>query len=184
MRISDLCSEENREILIRQYEEVRRYLEVFDIGEDELEEILQETIITVWRKIDNLRDISKIDQWARTIARNKLKKLYKKKKRNLWRELPFNQYENTEGSENAPLPEELIYHQIESFSNTEIFELVMQLGEPSSTILMLHYVYKENFTEIADTLKMNPSTVRSIAVRSRAKLERKIEEGRINHEKG
>ena len=183
MRISDLCKEENNEILIRQYEAIRKYLEVFDIRDDEREEILQETVITVWRKIDDLRDLSKIDQWARSIARNNLKKLYKKRKRDLWRNLPFSQYENIDEEDASSLPGELVYHQMESFSDSEIYELVMQLGEPSSTILTLHYAYKESFAEIADTLKMKPSTVRSIAMRSRAKLERKIKEGGINHEK-
>ena len=46
MRVSDLCKEENREIIVRQYEQVRKYLEVFNISESELEDILQETIVT------------------------------------------------------------------------------------------------------------------------------------------
>ena len=182
MRLSDFCREENREILIRQYEEIRKYLEIFPLREDELEEILQETMITVWRKISDLRDDTKIDQWARSIAKNKLKKLYKRKNRDLERNLSYDRYEGMLSESRPSLPEELIYHEMEGISNSGIFQLVMELGKPANTILILHYVYRENFTEIADTLKMNPNTVRSIAVRSRAKLEHKIEEGRMNHE--
>ena len=178
MRVSDLCKEENREIIVRQYEQVRKYLEVFNISESELEDILQETIVTAWRKISNLRDDKKLDYWVKVIARNKVKKLYQKRNKESKRKFSFNTLEVEIAAEDSAIPYELIYKDLDLFTNSEVYNLVLKLGKPASTIIILHYVYKENFTEIADTLKMNPNTVRSIAMRSRERLKRMVEEGR------
>ena len=130
-----------------------------------------------------MRDDKKLDYWVKVIARNKVKKLYQKRNKESKRKFSFNTLEVEIAAEDSAIPDELIYKDLDLFTNSEVYNLVLKLGKPASTIIILHYVYKENFTEIADTLKMNPNTVRSIAMRSRERLKRMVEEGHIvgNH---
>lgn len=174
MRISDLCNESNREIIVKLYEEIKRYLELFNLDENELDEILQETVITTWCKINTLRDDNRLENWAKIIAQNKVKRYHKKRSQELERFCSLEELINDE--EHGKVPEELIYYDLESFTDSEIYELIMKLGKPASTILILRYVYRESLIEIADTLEMNPNTIRSIALRARERMKSWIRE--------
>ena len=168
MRISDLSKESNREIIMKLCKEIRRYLEFFGINESELDDILQETLITTWCKISNLKDDERLISWARVIAQNNVKRYRKRKSRELER---FCSLEELSGDEEgSKVPDELIYYDLELFTDSEIYDLIMRLGAPASTIFLLHYVCEESFVEIGNTLKMNPNTVRSIALRGRERI--------------
>ena len=96
-------------------------------------------------------------------------------KRYWQRNYPLSYYEEECQKTGLPLPDELVYREVENFKETDLYDLVMELGTLASSILILHYVYKEKFEEIARTLGMSSGTVRSIASRSRKKLKEKIE---------
>ena len=94
------------------------------------------------------------------------------------RNYPLSWLEEEREEAGLPVPEELIYETMEEFSETELYQLVLELGNPASNILILHYVYRETYEEIGNTLHINPATVRSIASRSREKLKKRILERR------
>ncbi|MCI8610031.1 MAG: RNA polymerase sigma factor [Firmicutes bacterium] len=193
MKFSKLSEEEQFQILYRQYILIRRYLRAFRLTPFETEEILQDTMITVWRKIDTLRDEEKLDPWVRTIARNKIRKGYRKSAKarqqfyahdklfqlytqSKHEQSQFNMEVGTEIEiEHEPLTEALLYDHLCKLEDSDIYEMIQQLGKPANIILTLHYGYLETFEEIAKTLDMKPSTVRSIAARSREKLKRMLE---------
>lgn len=193
MKFSALSEAEQFKILHEQYEAVRRYLTASGVSGVEQDEILQDTMVTVWRKIHTLRDDDKLEAWVRAIARNNIRKFYRRRARQreqvwLYGDLELGLSERydrglagdaagmePEGAKKEKLKESLVYRDLQGFEDSELYELVLQLGEPASIILSLHYGYRETYEEIAETLRMNPSTVRSIAMRSREKLKVMIE---------
>lgn len=169
-----LCDEEVIEILSIQYEKVRKYLIACGLGDGAQEDILQETMYTVWRKIEDLREPEKLDAWVRSVAQNYVRKFFRKRKKELLRVCSYEKLMEEAGS---AIPAVLIYEEMERFSDSALYEMIVALGEPAKTILLLHYQAGEDFNRIAWMLGMNPSTVRSIAARSREKLKKEIMKG-------
>lgn len=173
MLFSRLTKEEQEKLLLDQMKTGWRFLQTFHIQESDAEEILQETLITIWRRYETLRSSSKLKVWSRTILKNKIRKYFRRQKLEYSRCVTFTQYEE-ERPEWTPIPEQMVYEEMERFEDTELYEMVMSLGFPANTILQLHYQYEESFEEIARMLHMKPGTVRSIACRSREKLKEMI----------
>lgn len=173
MQFSRLTEEEQEKLLLDQMKAGWIFLKSFHIQESDAEEILQDTMITIWRRYETLRSPSKVKAWGRTILKNKIRKYYRRRKTEWARCVSFSQYEG-EQTEREPIPERLVYEEMERFEDTELYEMVMHLGFPANTILQLHYQYEESFEEIARMLHMKPGTVRSIACRSREKLKKMI----------
>ncbi len=167
------------ELLDLMYEEdpgLRQYLYHCGITSEDMDEIVQDILITVWRKADSLRDRSSFRPWLRKIAQRKAIRYHKYKERNWKFNFPLSQYEEEREETGGPVPEDLIYEDPDNFHHSEVYQLVMNLGSPASNILILHHVYQERFDEIAATLHMNENTVRSIASRNRDKLRKIMEE--------
>ncbi len=157
---------------------LRVYLRFCGLPQQEIDEVLQDVLLTAWRRGETLQDSECLESWLRTIARRKASGHLRKMKRYWKQNYPLSSYEESRQEAGLPVPDELVYHEMESFSETELYDLVMELGEPPASILMLHYVFRETFEEIAQTLHMPVGTVRSIASRSREKLKKKILERR------
>ncbi|MGN1412897.1 MAG: RNA polymerase sigma factor [Anaerovoracaceae bacterium] len=172
MLFSRLTKEEQEKLLLDQMQSGWIFLKAFPIQESDAEEILQETIITIWRRYETLHSPSKVKAWGRTILKNKIRKYYRRRKIEWARCVSFSQYE--EEHERSPISEQLVYKEMERFEDTELYEMIMHLGFPANTILQLHYQYDESFEEIARMLHMKSGTVRSIACRSREKLKEMI----------
>lgn len=187
-KLSKMSEDEQMEILCEQYKAIRRYLRACGLNDADFDDVLQETMMTVWRRSDTIRDMEKLDAWVRAIARNKVRKYYKAnalEKERLWSYGDENWWmgesdgENPEMDEELKLiPESLIYEEMSRHEDTELYEMMQRLGEPACSILTLHYGYEETFSHISRMLGMKPTTVRSIASRAREKLKRIIvEEG-------
>ena len=173
MLFSRLTEDEQEEILLDQMKAGRAFLKAFPIQESDAEEILQETLITIWRRYDTLRSPSRVKAWGKTILRNTIRKYFRRQKTEYARCVTFTQYE-ADPNKREPISERLVYEEMKRFEDTELYEMVMGLGFPANTILQLHYQYEEPFEEIARMLHMKPGTVRSIACRSREKLKEMI----------
>ena len=173
MLFSRMSEEEQEKLLLDQLKAGWAFLKAFHIQESDAEEILQETLITIWRRFETLRNPSRAEAWGRAILKNKIRKYYRRRKAEWTRCVSFSQYEG-EQPEREPISERLVYEELERFEDTEIYEMIMRLGFPANTILQLHYQYREPFEEIARMLQMKPGTVRSIACRSREKLKEMI----------
>lgn len=204
MEALNLDEETEDQLLRRLYNEVLQYLSVMRIPNADMEDILQETIVAAWENMSKLKDISKACAWVKSIARNKASKYFKSRSKYWEKHYFYGDYEwglageAGDGSlgdmvlENMPLEnmtlenmtlveEELVYEKMECFRDTEIYDMIQDLGEPASIILALHYGYQETYEEIAKTLHMKPGTVRSIATRSREKLKVRIQKEGERH---
>lgn len=163
---------------------MRVYLRFCGVPQQEIDEVLQDVLVTAWRRSETLQDLQSLEPWLRTIARRKASRHLKQMKRYWKRNWPFSSYEEAREEAGLPVPDELVYREMESFAETELYDLVMELGDPAANILILHYVFQETFEEISRTLDMPAGTVRSIAFRSREKLKRIILERRTADEDG
>ncbi|MBR4410656.1 MAG: RNA polymerase sigma factor [Firmicutes bacterium] len=169
------------EFLDRLYQQegsLRVYLRFCGVPQQEIDEVLQDVLLTAWRRSETLKDPECLESWLRTIARRKASGHLRKMKSYWKRNWPFSSYEESREEAGLPVPDELVYREMESFSETELYDLVMDLGEPPASILILHYVFRETYEEIAQMLHIPVGTARSIASRSREKLKKKILERR------
>ena len=170
------------EFLDRLYQQegsLRVYLRFCGVPQQEIDEVLQDVLLTAWRRSETLKDPECLESWLRTIARRKASGHLRKMKSYWKRNWPFSSYEESREEAGLPVPDELVYREMESFSETELYDLVMDLGEPPASILILHYVFRETYEEIAQMLHIPVGTVRSIASRSREKLKKKLLERRV-----
>ena len=177
-RKKTLCRDTLAQQLYEQEAALRNYLRFWGVADGDVDELVQDIMVTVWRKIHTLRSPEALQAWVKQIARRKAAKHGRKMERYWKRNYPLSWLEEEREEAGLPVPEELIYETMEEFSETELYQLVLELGNPASNILILHYVYRETYEEIGNTLHINPATVRSIASRSREKLKKRILERR------
>ncbi len=173
------------EFLDRLYQQegpMRVYLRFCGVPQQEIDEVLQDVLLTAWRRRDTLRDPDCLEPWLRTIAKRRAFGHLRRMKRYWMQNYPLSSYEEAREEAGLPVPDELIYREMESFAETDLYDLIMELGDPAANILILHYAFRETFEEIGQTLHMPAGTVRSIAFRSREKLKRTILERRAADE--
>ena len=174
MKFSLLPEEEQSRLLKEVWNAGQEYLAMFGLDEHEKEEILQEVMIVIWRRYETLQDPQKFLAWVKTVLRHETGRFFKRKKRDREHLISFHEPMAEEETLPPLISEKLVYEEMEDFEDSEIYQLVQRLGYPSSTILQLHYQDKETLEEIAQALHIKPSTVRSIARRSREKLKKMI----------
>lgn len=182
MKKSELNESEFLDRLRRQEPSLRMYLKFCGVPLQEIDEVLQDVFLTAWQRAETLRDPECLESWLRTIAKRKASGHLRKMSRYWKRNYPLSCYEEAREDAGLPVPDELVYREMEKFSDTELYDLVIELGDPASNILLLHYVFRETFEEIAQALHMPVGTVRSIACRSREKLKKMILERRAADE--
>jgi len=176
MDIEGLAKEDQERILRNLSGEIEPYLRSYRLPPDVHREILQETLITVWRKYHQLEDKSKLLSWAYAIVRSKVYAHGRTKKRTLLRFVSLHEFSEEMEPDKLPVPEALIYYELEQFEDTEAGAMVRKLPYPENVIFELHYRYGERFTEIAETLHMPDSTVRSHHARGLRRLYRMMTE--------
>ena len=166
------------ELLQEQEPRLRQYLYYCGIETGDMDEVLQDILITAWRKSGDLQDLNSLGAWLKTMAQRKAIRYRRNKERYWKRNYPLSFYEEEREEAGLPVPDDLIYVDPEDFHDSEVYEMVMSLGYPASNIIMLFHVYKEPFEDICATLGLNENTARSIASRSRSKLRKLMEERR------
>lgn len=126
---------------------------------DDIEDIIQETMIEAYKCIKKLKEPKKFKQWTISILINRCNKFYTKKYRdesNL-EEFNFDTYKNIN-----------ISNEIED--NLNFYYLISELKYEERIIALLYYMEKYTADEIADILKMNKNTIRTHLSRARQKL--------------
>ena len=134
----------------------------------DIDDAIQETIISAYQSIHNLINISKIKSWLITILINKCNHIYKNKQNNT-----HVSYEDIEA--------EKYYSSSTTFdSNLEFENLMNILNNDEKTIFVLYYSEGYKTKEIAKILQMNESTVRNKILRGKRKIEINLKEGNNN----
>lgn len=136
------------------------------IEEEDIQDVIQETMIETYKSIRKLKDIQKFKIWVIKILINKCNKLYKKRYKgdvyisdhDLDKHITSNSYSNMENDLN-------------------FYSLINTLDYNERIIIVLYYMEKYTVKEIAKILKMKENTVKSKLYRARIKIKEKYEGG-------
>ena len=145
-------------------------------NEEDIKDALQETMITAFKYIKNVKEPSKFKHWIIKILINQCNKIYKKKKK-------YNYiYENIDFSETN----EFKYLSLTN-NNTDIvidtinfFEMINCLDNDEQTILILYYNEKYSTKEISKLLHIKENTIKSKIFRAKEKIKTKYKGGLLN----
>lgn len=134
---------------------------------DDVEEVVQETMVKAFQQIQQLKDPTKFKPWVSRILINKCYRKYTKikKENELYQVLDEFNY----------IPED---DQMDRVENTiDFYNIIKNLTYEEREIIELHYGIGHTFKEIANILHMNENTVKTKVLRAKEKI-------RINNEGG
>lgn len=122
-------------------------------NDDDIADVVQETILICFKNIHKLKDNSLFKTWLIRILINECNKLYKKRK-----VISLDDKE-------IELKDE--YH---NDDNLSFYFLIRNLKKEEKTILTLFYCFQYTTKEIANILKMKENTIKSKIIRAKNKL--------------
>lgn len=134
---------------------------------EDIEDAIQETIISAYKSIHKLHNPSKIKSWLITILINQCNYIYKQKQKDTT--IPFDTIE-----------EKYISSFYQSNSNVEIDSWMSILSKDEKTILLLYYSEGYKSKEIGKILNINDSTIRNIISRAKMKIKDEIKEDNMH----
>ena len=132
--------------------------------EDDINDAIQETIISAYQSIKLLTNISKFKSWIIKILINKCNEIYRKKKR-----------ENCISYETINT-DKYLYENSIADSDLEFYNIIKCLNTEERTILILYYVEGYTPKEIAKILNINSNTIRSKILRAKNKIKNNSKE--------
>lgn len=141
-----LLMEENRQSMLKV---AKSYLS----NEEDVADVMQDTILTCYEKLDMLRQPEFFKTWLIRIVINKCKDVLRRN----YSCAPGDLIETAAPDRTA--------------EDLEFMELLGTIDEKYRTILVLYYVEGFNTREIAELLDLNEHTVKSRLVRARKKFE-------------
>ena len=130
--------------------------------EYDIDEAIQETLISAFQNIKNLKDKKKFKSWIIKILINKCNDVYKKRKYKLV------SFENVENYQITHEP----YSEIDS--KLDFYSIINSLNDDNEKIIMVLY-YNNKFTtkEISEILNKKENTIKTILYRAKIKLRNK-----------
>ena len=150
---------------------VTRYLRTFDLGEGLLDDAVQETMINAWMHIDQLRDVSRMKWWVRSIAMNVGLKYVKKINQKLSREVSLEmRLENIASEEEEALLCQALSDYVEKVDLGRIKKLLSCLSKREKNVVMLQYAFQHSLKEVAKIIGESYANTRKISSRSIAKM--------------
>lgn len=171
-RNDDLANEaELEEKLWEQKEYVTHYLRTFNLKDGILEDAVQETMMNGWMHVDQLRDVSRIKWWVRSIAKNVGLKYINKINHKNNCEVSFEDTMDNIASEvdGAKLCGELWLH-MENMELEQVDKLLNCLKEREKNVVLLHYAFEHPFEEVAQIMGITPVNARKISSRAVEKM--------------
>lgn len=173
---SSKIDKEKLEILCDKYELVEEYLKILGVPSSYRDDLLQETFIEAYTHLKQLQNIESIESWLYKIAYRKMLKYTKKYKIKLEHEESFYAIEQQALVDKETCDEVVLYSLNYVICKEELYEMIYELGYPSSSIILLRFKLGFKLIEIADQLGINYNTVKSLERRAMERLKREIEE--------
>lgn len=120
-------------------------------------DVVQETIITAYENVENLRNINAFKSWLIKILINKCKT------------------ELSKSNKITYLNEDIeIKYNENPFEKVELLDLVSKLPEEFKTVIVLFYFNDLPYKEIAEILDISEGTVKSRLFRAKSKLQKML----------
>lgn len=125
------------------------------------DDILQESLVAITKKISSLKDPANFRAWAYRIVSNKTADLIRKQQRN--RKIETEVSEQTPNSQGKSTPKEAI----------EVIRAAMtRLNSRDRTILSLFYLEEMSVAEVSEICGIPPGTVKSRLSKARSNLKK------------
>ena len=153
------------EIILSIRNELYKIAKTRIINENDIDDIIQETMIEVYKSIKQLRDLKKLKMWVIKILINKCNKFYKRKSK-----------------KDISLEETNINSIIARNNNEDVendmnfYSLIKNLKYDERIVILLYYMEGYSVEEISEIIKMNKNTVKTNLYRARQKIKNEIEE--------
>lgn len=158
------------EVLVRRHGPLMRAYATRVLGStSESDDVVQEAFITAWNKLPTLSDLGAVKSWLmRITSHNAIDRIRARRDHAVLEE------------ENAPAPDSEAPHtRAETSSQWDKLSAVLgTLSETQRQCWLLREVGGYSYDEIAEELKIPPSTVRGQLARARRKLVDEMEEWR------
>ena len=135
------------------------------MNEADAKDAIQETLIKVYSKINQLRSMENVISWATKILINECNNILKKRKKV---EISYDDLEMEKYLKDDE------YIDIEN--NYNFFELIEHLSIEERTILSMYYSEDYTTKEISKILRINENTIRTKIKRAKLKIKKKFEE--------
>ena len=137
------------------------------LNREDAEDIVQETLISVWRETQQHADISNMEAFALTICRNKsIDLLELKEQQNISFDEQLHDLED-----NAPSPYEQL---VDDEQMRQLHRQLNELPEKQRTAIQLRDIEGRSYREIADVMQISESDVKVNIFRARKKLKEKL----------
>ena len=161
-KIIQACKKQRRDAQRQLYEYMapklyylcKRYLK----KEEEIEEVLADSFLIIFTKIDQLKEVKAFEGWAKKITVNQCLAQLKKN-------LNFNLYLDDVSYTNQPLADEMT-----NLEEEDLLNLVKYIPEGCRTIFSLFVIEGYSHKEIADQLNITEGTSKSQLNAAKSKL--------------
>lgn|GEM_PF-638694 len=166
--IQETQDEQASEELIRRYYGILRQLVKYKVPvHTDIEDIVQEILIKVITRIDQLRDPSRFKPWIYKIARSQIQDYYRAAHPQMEKAQVHEEHEMLDTYLITESTEEAILHKLEM---SDIYDII--LGFPVENIkpFLLHHLDNLSYAEIAAATQEKPSTVRGRIARTKSSL--------------
>ena len=136
------------------------------------EDITQDVFLKAFQKISSIKDASKFRGWLFSIALNRIKDFYRKRRfRSLFKTEDENIDSHPPVEDESDQPETLDQVLREDFWR-QVMQVLDKLSKMEREVFMLRFFDQLSIREIADVLKKNESTIKTHLYRALAKFKK------------
>ena len=138
------------------------------------EEVVQDTFVIAFQKIDQLNDVNKLKNWLIIIATNECRRRMRKWS---WKHIFLHKEDSYEANivdDSEWQPEQSL---LVNFRDTQIHEAIQQIPYKYREVVTLYYFQELTIKEITDAINEKENTVKTRLARGRAQLRKLIEKG-------
>ena len=154
-------------------ESLKRFIFTYTKNRAQTDDIFQEVLLTVYRKIHTYQGKSSFKNWLYQVTANKCKDYLRSPFHRLitWKE-QLKEKPNPKTPEHSLLQDE---------QKQIVIEAIMNLPIKYREVLILQYYKEFSIQEISDLVKVNPSTIKTRIMRAKEKLKLELK-GEFNDE--
>ncbi|MFT7051223.1 MAG: RNA polymerase sigma factor (sigma-70 family) [Psychroserpens sp.] len=172
-QLLQLCKSGNQHAQMEVYNRYYKamYNTSFRIVKDsfEAEDIMQDSFLTAFTKLDSLKEIKTFGSWLKRIVINN--SIYHYKKNNKYQEIALNdvlyKVEETSG-----IPED---YEIKNIKANQVLESIKKLKGNYQTCLTLHLIEGYDYEEICEIMDISAANCRTMISRAKDSLRKKLE---------
>lgn len=181
-KISQIYSEE-LDVIYSNYKKILYFMIKRGLSHEDAQDAAQDTYVEAISCLPSLIKKEAVVKWLFTIATRVCNKYLAEKIKKNNNEVAFELYKESSaiGFAADVTADERMEGALGISREGVLYRNLLKLGDVERRVLILYYVYRYNYRDIALRLQLNHSTVRSISKRSKEKLRRFITEDELNN---